>query len=238
MSEQDNSTVESKQIRLREDLEITQYEDGTMQIRDPQAVRFFQLGFSESEVIRLLAHLPPAQILRRASYTKEELKKFFGMLKQWGLLEGTTPPGIQMAKSKTLLQFMFQRFKLIDPDKLLNYLEPRLRWLWSRPMQIIGVLIALITVITFTQNAMKFLSYGWPLILDSWTISLFCFICLMFIILSGHEMGHGIALKAFGGNVPEMGFYFVYATPSLYTDVSDIYRLNSKKSLFPIFTIL
>lgn len=219
------SEEESSKIKLRSDLEITPFPDGTLQIRDPRAVRFFHLGFDEAEIIKMLGHMHPIEIIKRTSYTEKELKQFLGMLKQWGLLEGTATPPIQTTKSKTILQFLFQRFRLIEPDELLEYWEPKLRWSWSNPMKIFGVVLFVISVVCFAQNAGRFISYGWPLIAESWIITLIVFVFMLFAVLSGHEMAHGMALKSFGGNVPEMGFYFVYATPSLYTDVSDIYRL-------------
>ncbi len=216
---------ESQKIKLRSDLEITPFPDGTLQIRDAQAVRFFHLGFDEAEIIRMLGHMHPVEIIKRTSYTEADLKQFLGMLKQWGLLEGTSAPPIQSTKSKTILQFLFQRFRLIEPDPLLDYWEPRLRWAWSEPMKILGIILLTFAIICFAQNAPRFITYGWPLIAESWVITLIIFVFMLFAVLSGHEIAHGMALKSFGGNVPEMGFYFVYATPSLYTDVSDIYRL-------------
>jgi putative peptide zinc metalloprotease protein len=216
---------QSAKIKLRSDLEITPFPDGSIQVRDPKAVRFFHLGIEEAEVIKMLAIMHPLQIIERSSYTEGELKKFLGMLKQWGLLEGTAPPPIQSTKQKTMLQFMFSRFKVIEPDELLEYLEPRLRWSWTKPAKIFGICLALLAIVVAAQNVVSFVKYGWPLIADSWAISLICFVTMLVIVLAGHEMSHGLSLKSFGGNVPEMGFYFVYATPSLYTDVSDIYRL-------------
>ncbi len=218
--------AERRKIALREDLELTPLPDGTLQVRDPKAVRFFHLGHEETEIIRMLAHMHPLEIIERTSYTEKELKKFLGMLKQWGLLEGTTPPPIQATKQKTVLQFMFQRFKLIEPDELLEYWEPKLRWFWSNPMKIFATCLGIFTILVAAQNMGRFVQYGWPLVAESWGITLVCFLSMLVVVLAGHEMAHGMALKTFGGNVPEMGFYFVYATPSLYTDVSDIYRLK------------
>jgi putative peptide zinc metalloprotease protein len=213
------------QIKLRPDLELTYLNDGTLQIRDPKEVRFFHLGFDETEIIKMLEKMHPLEIIHRSSYTEQELRQFLGMLKQWGLLEGTAPPPRQSTKQKTVLQFMFQRFKLVDPDKLLEDLVPKLSWMWSTPAKIFGIIITILAIYQAFASGMSFATYGWPLIADSWAISLIAFILLLTAVLSGHEMAHGLCLKRFGGTVPEMGFYFVYMTPALYTDVSDVYKL-------------
>jgi putative peptide zinc metalloprotease protein len=224
--QQNASQAAPKKIKLREDLEINYFPDGSIQVRDPIAVRYFHLGLEEAEILKMLPQMHPLHIVERTSYTEAELKQFLGMLKQWGLLEGCTPPPRQSTKQKSILQFMFQRFKILEPDNLLSYLEPRLSCLWSKPAKIFGICMLFVAVLVAAQNTIRFARYGWPLIADSWAISLFCFVSMLFAVLSGHEMAHGLALKRFGGMVPEMGFYFVYATPSLYTDVSDVYKLK------------
>jgi len=215
-----------KRIALRSDLELTYYPDGSLQIRDPQTIRYFQLGFDECEIIRMLEKMHPSEIVQRTSYTEDELKRFLGMLKQWGLLEGTSPPPRQSTKQKTVLQFMFQRFKLFEPDEALERWTPRLQWAWSNPAKVIYVCMVLLGILHAVTDGKRFAHYGWPLIADSWGITLICFVTMLVLVLMGHEFSHGLALKFFGGHIPEMGFYFIYMTPALYTDVSDIYKLK------------
>lgn len=221
-----SSQGKKRSIALRSDLELTYFPDGSLQIRDPQTVRFFHLGFDEGEIIRMLEKMHPSEIIQRSSYTENELKQFLGMLKQWGLLEGTTPPDRQSTKQKTVLQFMFQRFKLFEPDEILEYWTPRLKWSWSNPAKIFYIVMILIAIVHGVSDGSRFAHYGWPLIADSWGITLVCFVGMLTLVLMGHEFSHGLALKFFGGNIPEMGFFFIYMTPALYTDVSDVYRLK------------
>jgi putative peptide zinc metalloprotease protein len=48
------------------------------------------------------------------------------------------------------------------------------------------------------------------------------------IVKAVHEWAHGMAVKAFGGNVREMGLMFVVLTPVPYVDATSSYRFPSK----------
>ncbi len=236
LSSDQTDQKQSAGIKLRKDLEIISFPDGSIQVSDPVTVRHFHLGFDEAEAIKMLEIMHPLEICKRSSYSEDDLKQFLGMLKQWGLLEGTAAPAIQSTKKKTVLQFMFQRFKLSEPDSMLEDLIPKVQWTWSKPAQIIYFILITFTGFLMVKEGERFMHYGWPLINDSWIITLICFVILLFTVLAGHEIAHGVALKYFGGSVPEMGFYFAYMTPALYTDVSDIYRL--KKTSQKIWVML
>ncbi|MDX1919917.1 MAG: hypothetical protein SFU25_04185, partial [Candidatus Caenarcaniphilales bacterium] len=188
-----------QRIALRSDLDLTYYPDGSVQIRDPKAIRYFHLGFDEAEIIKMLAEMHPLEIVHRTSYTEDELKHFLGMLKQWGLLEGTEPPPRQTTKQKTVLQLMFSRFQLMDPDELLGFLVEKISWLWSKPAKVIACVMFAVTIVKAFSEGVRFASYGWPLIAESWGITLVCFLTMLFLVLLGHEFCHGLALKRFGG---------------------------------------
>lgn len=220
-----SNTGATQQIKLRADIERTSYPDGSMQIRDPQSIRYFHLGFDEAEIVRMLDIMHPAQVLQRSSYSEDELKQLLGMLKQWGLLEGTIPPPRQMLRKMTALQFLFKRFEIIDPDDLLTKWCPKLRWLGSNPSKYFFYFIIMLTLLQAAKHLPEFMRYGWPLLADSWTITLIIFISMLVLVLGCHEICHGMVLKHFGGSCHEIGFYFIYATPALYADVSDIYKL-------------
>ena len=196
LSSDQTDQKQSAGIKLRKDLEIISFPDGSIQVSDPVTVRHFHLGFDEAEAIKMLEIMHPLEICKRSSYSEDDLKQFLGMLKQWGLLEGTAAPAIQ----------------------------------------IIYFILITFTGFLMVKEGERFMHYGWPLINDSWIITLICFVILLFTVLAGHEIAHGVALKYFGGSVPEMGFYFAYMTPALYTDVSDIYRL--KKTSQKIWVML
>ena len=144
LSSDQTDQKQSAGIKLRKDLEIISFPDGSIQVSDPVTVRHFHLGFDEAEAIKMLEIMHPLEICKRSSYSEDDLKQFLGMLKQWGLLEGTAAPAIQSTKKKTVLQFMFQRFKLSEPDSMLEDLIPKVQWTWSKPAQIIYFILTII----------------------------------------------------------------------------------------------
>ncbi len=234
-----NKTVVNKPIgiNLRHDLEMSHLEDGSFQIRDPEVIRYFHLGLEEAEVITLMQTMHPKQVAERTSFSEDDLKRFLGMLKGWGLLEGTVAPRRQQQSQKTLIQLFFKRYKIAEPDSFFDDWTGKLAFLGSNPAKVFyGVLLAWTSVV-FYQKATDLMAYGWPSILDSWPITTAIFVLLLFVTLSFHELAHGFCLKYFGGKIPEIGFYFSYATPALYTDVSDMYNLPRKRDKIWVMAI-
>ena len=127
-------------------------------------------------------------------------------------------------KSK-LLGFLFLRVPLISPDE---FLTRTMKWfapLFSRPafllwfigLSVCGLLIHArwdefidpTETVLATQNI--------PVL---WT--------LLVVLKVFHEFGHAYACKRFGGNVPEMGAFFIAFTPCAYVDASASWGFPSR----------
>jgi multidrug resistance efflux pump len=118
-------------------------------------------------------------------------------------------------KDQTLLRW---RISLIDPDRLLNWLCPRLAFLWS-PGFVLLSLMAIVSagcvawvnrqelVSSFTQ------ALRWETLLIVWVTLL--------LATALHELAHGLTCKHYGGEVHEIGFLLLFLMPSLYCNVSD-----------------
>ena len=121
--------------------------------------------------------------------------------------------------------WLYWRVKLIDPNRTLNWLEPRLRLLWSRGFKVVSALFIAAAVITLALHAGE-LSTA---VVDhaSWTSLLLVTITLVGITAI-HEFGHGLTCKHHGGDVHEMGLLFMYFMPCLYCNVSDAWMISSK----------
>lgn len=226
--EQNKPTV--NKVNLRADLELIHASDGSLQIRDPLEVRYFYVGSEEAEVIMLLHDKTLAEILAATNYSEAKLKQLLTMLNYWELLdkESLGNKKSPQVKQQTLLQSFFKRNKLLNPDELMAEWAPKLAWLGSNPLKIIYCLIAFISLMAAFDHGNELIQFGWPAIGGSWLVSLVIFVFFLFVVLFGHEIAHGLSLKHFGGTVPELGFYFIYLTPSLYTDISDMYKLPKK----------
>lgn len=55
------------------------------------------------------------------------------------------------------------------------------------------------------------------------------FAVALLVIKALHELGHAYTVVRYGGHVPAMGVAFMLMTPMLYTDVTDAWRLRSRR---------
>ena len=124
--------------------------------------------------------------------------------------------------------WMSIRFRGINPDSALEYLDQRLGWCFELPA-LLGIAFFLVfTLIFFSIQGVSVLS-SMPSIneyLNAHTIA------LLYLTFSGlkilHEIGHGLACKHYGGECNEMGLMLLIFTPCLYCDVTDSWMVESK----------
>ncbi|MBN2296763.1 MAG: HlyD family efflux transporter periplasmic adaptor subunit [Pirellulales bacterium] len=176
---------------------------------------------------------PPQKI------TLEELQQFIGMLHRSGLVIASVPgQGTQLRKRrderrrKEMLgaasNILCIRFKGIDPERILNWLYPKLRWLFNLPVLIISLSFALSALTLVTVNFDVFYSK-----LPSFYQFFNPYNALWLAVVLGltkvvHEFGHGLMCKHFGGECHEMGVMILVLTPCLYCNVSDSWMLPNK----------
>ncbi len=120
---------------------------------------------------------------------------------------------------------LFFRVSLFDPDRVLNWLEPKTRWLFSRELAVlaaIGTVLALLVTWSNRQElASQFAShFSWETLVLAWATTIVMTTC--------HEFGHGLACKRYGGEVHEMGALWIFFTPCLYCNVSDAWLLAKR----------
>ncbi len=120
------------------------------------------------------------------------------------------------------------RFRGVDPDRLLERMNPYTSWLFTKTAGVIFMSLALLALMSVLANWAEFQARlpGFDQFFDlkKWYLfaGVLCFtkIC--------HEFGHGLSCKKFGGECHEIGFMLLVMTPCLYCNVSDSWRLPSK----------
>ncbi len=119
------------------------------------------------------------------------------------------------------------RFSLLDPDRLLNALTPLLRWVLSPAGMVAWVLImlsALMLVLldhaNFTHD-IRHQSFGVKDFATFWL--LYCAVKAL------HELGHGLAIKRWGGEVHDAGIFFLVFMPVPYVDGSASLAFRDKR---------
>lgn len=233
--------------RARRDVEVTEqvyYGKPCYVLKDPTTLRYYRLRPPEYTIWRMLNGknaLDDVQKVLAERFPQEEFDRqailnFLIMLRGASLLEAAGPEateyllkrkGMQRGFVKKLYrEFLFYRIPLLDPDKLLGWLERRWgRVIFSRAMQAAAAVVLLGGLTIVAANLEKF-SQRQPIL--SW-INLLYMIPALMVIKVVHEFGHGLACKHFGGEVHEMGVMFLVFMPCAYCDVSDAWMIGEKR---------
>jgi len=245
-----SSSARRMPIRVRPDLEARRqrYQGRTYWvIKDPVGLHYFRFQEEEYAILQMLdgetsldeikerfeAQFPPQKI------TLEEIQQFLGMLHRSGLiLAGVQGQGVQLLKRRgekrrrellgMLTNILWIRFKGIDPERLLNWLYPKVRWLFTRTALVIalGLMVAALLLVsvqfaTFRAKLPTFHQFFTP---SNWLL----LAATLAVTKVMHEFAHGLSCKHFGGECHEMGVMFLVLTPCLYCNVSDSWMLPSK----------
>ncbi len=124
----------------------------------------------------------------------------------------------QQAKRKRgITSLLFLRVPLMQPDQ---FLARSLSWvapLFSRMAFLVWSAMILLSIYVVYGRWDSFQS---PLANVLTTQNLPLMWCLLVGLKVIHEFGHAYACKHFGGNVPEIGAYFILFTPCAYVDAS------------------
>ncbi len=216
-------------------------------IKEPVGLHYFRFQEEEYAILKMLDGetsldeikvefenlFPPQKI------TVEELGNFVGTLHRNGLvIAQVAGQGEQLKKrrgEKKRREFMGAfsnilavRFKGIDPDHLLEWLYPKVRWFYSVPARIVCAILALsallLVLVQFDNFHTKLPTFHQFFEAKNW-IYLGVTLAITKVI---HEFGHGLTCKHFGGECHEMGVMFLVLTPCLYCNVSDSWMLPNK----------
>ena len=199
--------------------------DGKRSVGDAWKITNEQLGDeapTQGEVIQLLGQLYTANLLQ--ADVPADTHTLFSRYKQRKQREIT----------RYLMNIMFARIPIFDPDAFLN------KWLWAFGwiFSPVGFVVWLVLIALGIHSVMQV--QGWETQIVSRSSSLLdpsniiplyiAFAC----IKACHEMGHAISCKKFGkqsgtgGEVHIIGIMFLVFTPVPYVDASSSWALRNK----------
>lgn len=220
--------------------------DGSPQwtLADPLRGRYFKLGAS---AVRLLQHWAlgdPQRVLAAANgepggpLGDNELEELLRFLRGHDLIAAVdaeqrasyASKAASMRQSlwqRVLHQYLFFRVPLWRPDVFLNRAWPVLArnggWLlrWGLPTVLcLGLFLVARDWDRFVSTFPHLFSFGGALAFG---------VALTFAKLC-HEFGHALMAKRAGCRVQSMGLAFMVLLPMFYTDVSDAWRVNDRRS--------
>ena len=250
----DNSQKPSSQrpipLRARNDLTVSRIEfkgEGSYVVKDPVALKYHRL---RPEQYFLLNRLDDERTLEQL---RDDLRREFPTLtlrltdvqhlvtdlhkknlargSRTNQADGLLNTFREERKKKfwqTLRNLLYVRLPGFDPEAILSFLYPFVRWCfrpWAVTVFLLFVLSAW-TVLTirfadFSRELPSFQQFfAWPNLLYVW------------MLIGGakilHELGHGMFCKHFGGECHEIGVMLLVFSPCMYCDVSDSWLLKNK----------
>jgi multidrug resistance efflux pump len=200
-------------------------------VKDPRSGRFFRFGDLERFIAEQLDGATPLDVVRHRTETRfgaslpaDVLAGFVRSLERSGLVEGQDAvAGHPRGRMRGSLFYL--RFRVFDPDRLLDRLVRRVRFCYTPQFLICSAaIIVFATALTIV---------GWSELRADLSrlyrlSSIPLFLLLSLGLASAHELAHGLTCKRFGGEVHELGFLLIYFTPSFYTNVSDAWLFPEK----------
>ena len=172
-------------------------------------------GPTQDEVIHLVSQLHAADVLMIDNLTPNTAE----------LARRATKQLRQKQASAWMNLFAF-RIPLWDPDRVLTRLVPFARPLMGRTGFAIWMAIVGIGVMTAAMHWTDLAQDFFDQALAPHNLVL---LWLLFPVLKlAHELGHGIATKAFGGEVHELGMMLMVFTPVPYVEASAAWSFRDK----------
>jgi putative peptide zinc metalloprotease protein len=237
-------------VRMRADLVIAPYlarRGRWWTVKDPLALRYFQLRDEELFVLRRLdGRTPASSILREfqqhfapCRLVIEELLAFVQRLAAQGLVTTDVAPtasdrvGRQRRRVwrqwwSRLANPLAMQWRGFDPQALLDWLYPSVRWLFA-PLTLgagLAVIAAAIILIvghwdqfrTQLPTASAVLAPG----------NLIWIATAIAVVKVLHELGHALTCRHLGGECHELGLMLLAFVPCLYCNVSDAWLFPGK----------
>jgi len=118
------------------------------------------------------------------------------------------------------------KIPLFDPDNILNRLEPLARKLFSKSGLWLWLVLVLVATVLGLVNAQELMSE-----ISAIELSPMQLVALWLtypVVKAMHELGHGLAVKAWGGEVHEVGINFLVFMPVPYIDATASWSFRDK----------
>lgn len=121
---------------------------------------------------------------------------------------------------------LFYRIPLFNPHKLFCWIEPKIRWVWTRAFFVVSLLAVLFAMSIACTNGADFASsftsaMRWETVAIVWAVIFFATVL--------HEFAHGLTCRHHGGEVHDIGVLFMFFIPCLYCNVSDAWLIPERR---------
>lgn len=230
--------------KLRNDLSVTCRKDGNHIVADPVSGTYFLFSDEELSLAKLLSESDSVENWvakwnasnRSQSLDAATAERFLGRLIQDQLLQVSMPNYgsrlhlVESQQSGLLRLFknpLSVRFPGFDPTPILKILSPIVGCFFHPVvMACVAIFLTLIAgaVVMTTERFPGLSSLQWLMTAQG----MFAFACVFIVVKVLHELGHAIAADANQARCRQIGVLMLFFLPTLYCDVSDAWRLESR----------
>ena len=220
---------------------------GMWVVKDPLTLEQHELGEEEYLLLTLLDGRASIRTLQQEyqrrfaprTIQSAEIQAYLGRLHQAGLVVATgTGQGGALADRASerrqqrlrwsWLELLALRFRGIDPDRLLDSLHAIARPLFHPLTLLLAAGFVLAAMGLVVAKADEFVA-RLPTLATLFDPSNWLLLAATVAVVKiFHELGHAIVAKHFGAEVHELGVMLLVFVPTLYCDVTDIWKLPSR----------
>lgn len=215
----------------------------TWTVYDPVRGRYFQIGWLAFRLLNYWRLGDPDAVLQAAiqgttlEADDNDVKEMLLFLRSNNLLSGDASgqkesylaqvKAAKMSWGKWLLHnYLFIRIPLLRPDAFLTKTWPWVRPLFTPQCLLIAMALGLLGLLLAARRWDEFLATFMHFFSLQGAILLACTITFTNVL---HEFGHAYMAKRFGCRVHTIGIAFVVLFPVFYSDVTDAWRLVSRR---------
>lgn len=196
-------------------------------VKEPIGGKFIRLREPEYFLLRLIdgesTPIEAAEQFVRNFHRTISPKDIIGFAEQLGKLGFIEGAESERNRRRSLF---FIKLKAFNPEKLLNSLYPKLKWLFSRPALVLQTLVLIVGALVFFGNLA---SFPFNLARLVTAANIVVAVISIFLLVTLHEFAHALTCKRYGGGVREMGFLLLYLQPCFYCNLSDAYLFENRR---------
>ena len=216
-------------------------------LHDESSGRFTRFNSTAYAVLgRLDGDLTVQEILELAnlardqdnSLQQDDVLQVFAQLHAAEVLRGGLPMGVQdvldrynkshrSRRRRALSNPLALRIPLFDPNRLLERMAPFARMLFSSTGAWLWIAVVCLATVLVVANGQELAAAIGAKTLS--TSEVLIFWTLFPIIKALHELGHGLAVQAWGGEVHETGINLLVFMPVPYVDASAAWAFRDKR---------
>ena len=216
-------------------------------IKDPLSLKYYQLSEAEYFIWCQLEQCETPENLLAAFHGRfpgrqlehRELNRFIQRLLANGLLNdaghGTATRFIESNRRQQksawlnhISNLLVVRLPGIRPQRFLDWLCPKLDWVFTRQTMVAALGLIGVGTVAFTLRALAVS----PTVFQIQSLlapdNLIWLSCVLAVTKVAHELGHAVACRRVGAQCHEMGVMLLALTPCLYCDVTDTWTVPSK----------